>query len=923
MLSGFSTKVITILLSFVLLIAIVPTMSVGQSNYVPPHNKPGPAVDILRFRSFHVDVAPQEIIADQMDMYYFGLKVTAARDIRNTPGIKVHEAPTSTISLLLNPAPGPEGQLNPFSIKEVRQAIHFIVNRDFVVQEIYKGMAVPMLTHVSSFDSDYLTLYDMLLESSITYDPDYARGIVHNEMINAGAELVEGKWHYNGKPIRIDFIIRVEDERRDVGDLIRSEVENLGFIVQPTYQQFGPAIFAVYSTDPNLVGTGGSWHMYTEGWGKGSANRYDSGTLNQMCAPWLGNMPGWQEQGYWQYESPDLDELSQKIFSGDFENEQDRNSIYVEASKLCLDESVRLWIANIITNLPANDKIEGISSDIIAGPKSLWTQRDAHIPGKNDLTIGNVWVWTERTTWNPVGGFGDLYGSDIWRNMYDPPITRHPFTGLPIPYRANYDITTSGPSGTLQIPSDSFVWNAETSSWSNVPAGSVATSKVVFDYSNYFNSKWHHGESITMADVIYSIHQTFDLTYNDEKSSMEFAIATVSKPYLDSFKGFRIVDDNKLEVYVDFWHFAPDYIADYASITSITMPWEILYSMDTLVFDQRKAAYSDTAAQRFNVPWLSLVMDRDARLVRSVLREHSSDNNIPLNVFTVQGKQLVSTSDAQSRYNSALSWFDEYKMLVISNGPFMLKIYDPPAQYAELIAFRDETYPFKPGQFYYGSANLVEIVDINTNFIELNSDNEIIMKLIGEGNLGLRYALINEINNEILSKGIASEKSTNEFVINLDSTLTSNLRPGFYKLHLAGFSDTLSSVSARVIVLEAVSDRPVAPVVSQQINEEKPQSENPINQNNIDEKPQSEESSSLILPLIVALVIIIGGVFVMQRSQTTSKRVVRKTSSRSRSSKKSGLKSSKKTTKKTTATKKTISTKKPKKSIRKSSKKST
>ena len=262
-------------------------------------------------------------------------------------------------------------------------------------------------------------------------------------------------------------------------------------------------------------------------------------------------------------------------------------------------------------------------------------------------------------------------------------------------------------------------------------------------------------------------------------------------------------------------------------------------------------------------------------------------------------------------------------MLVISNGPFMLKIYDPPAQYAELIAFRDETYPFKPGQFYYGSANLVEIVDINTNFIELNSDNEIILKLIGEGNLGLRYALINEINNEILSNGIASEKSTNEFVINLDSTLTSNLRPGFYKLHLAGFSDALSSVSARVIVLEAVSDRPVVPVVSQQINEEKPQSENPINQNNIDEKPQSEESSSLILPLIVALVIIIGGVFVMQRSQTTSKRVVRKTSSRSRSSKKSGLKSSKKTTKKTTATKKTISTKKPKKSIRKSSKKYT
>ena len=124
--------------------------------------------------------------------------------------------------------------------------------------------------------------------------------------------------------------------------------------------------------------------------------------------------------------------------------------------------------------------------------------------------------------------------------------------------------------------------------------------------------------------------------------------------------------------------------------------------MDTLVFDQRKAAYSDTAAQRFNVPWLSLVMDGDARLVRNVVREHNSANTIPDNVFNVQGLQLVSDSDATSRYDSVLSWFDEYGMLVISNGPFMLNIYDPPAQYAELLAFRDETYPFKPGQFFFG-----------------------------------------------------------------------------------------------------------------------------------------------------------------------------------------------------------------------------
>ena len=896
--------------------AIIGTVA-SQNNYVAPHNKQGPAVDILRFRAFHVDIAPQEIIANQMDMYYFGLKVAAAREIRNQEGITVYEAPTSTISLLLNPAPGPEDQLNPFSIKAVRQAVQLIINRDFVVQEIYLGMAVPMLAHVSSFDHDYLTLYDMIHESSIRYDPDYAKQIIAEEMINAGAELVEGKWHYNGKPMRLDFIIRVEDERRDVGDLIRSEMENLGFTVQPIYQQFGPAIYTVYSNDPNLVGTGGSWHMYTEGWGKSSADRYDSSTLNQMCAPWLGTMPGWQELGFWQYENNQLDDLGQRIFSGNFQSEEERNSIYIEASKICLDESVRIWIANIITNLPAQDTVTGISSDIISGPKSLWSQRDAYIPGKTDpdtgktlLTIGNVWVWTARTTWNPVGGFGDVYSTDIWRNMYDPPITRHPFNGLPIPYRANYVVDTAGPNNALDVPPDAFIWDAESRSWITVSSSTSASSKVTFDYSKYFNSKWHHGQTIDMADAIYSIYQTFDLTYNEEKSSMEFAIATVSKPYLDTFKGFRIVDENTLEVYVDFWHFSPDYIADYASITSLTMPWEILYAMDTLVFDQRKAAYSDTAAQRFSVPWLSLVMDRDSRLVLRVIKDFDSKQIFPDNIFSIDGKQFTTMNDASNRYQASISWFDETGMLVISNGPFMLKIYDPPAQYAELIAFRDSTYPFKPGQFYFGTAELVDIIDINQNFIDLSSSNQLIVELTGAGNLGLRYILMNEITGQIISKGDAIPDNDNNFLINFDESLVSQLEPGFYKLYLAGYSDSISSLNERIIVLEAMSEARSQQQVD--IKEEQAEKELQVEIIQSDsvrelESDGSDSSNRNIIPIVVALlIIVVGGFIINQRSTQTTPTRHKKAKTRSGSTRSIKKTTSKKTTSKQNASKRKI-----------------
>ena len=76
-------------------------------------------------------------------------------------------------------------------------------------------------------------------------------------------------------------------------------------MVNPVYQEFGPAIASVYGTDPATF----DWNLYTEGWGRGSAERYDSAGVNQFCAPWLGNMPGWKEVGFWQYENATLDQI--------------------------------------------------------------------------------------------------------------------------------------------------------------------------------------------------------------------------------------------------------------------------------------------------------------------------------------------------------------------------------------------------------------------------------------------------------------------------------------------------------------------------------------------------------------------------------------------------------------------------------------
>src|SRR5690606_9452953 len=119
--------------------------------------------------------------------------------------------------------------------------------------------------------------------------------------------------------------------------------------------------------------------------------------------------------------------------------------------------------------------------------------------------------------------------------------------------------------------------------------------------------------------------------------------------------------------------------------------------------------YSDTAASRYNVTWLSLVMERDAQLVSRTLNQFRLRRTMPERVFQVGGRSLVSWSDAEARYQAALDWFDDLGHLVISNGPFYLADFDPPAQFAEVRAFRDPTYPYRAGDWLFGAPPALSI----------------------------------------------------------------------------------------------------------------------------------------------------------------------------------------------------------------------
>ena len=132
----------------------------------------------------------------------------------------------------------------------------------------------------------------------------------------------------------------------------------------------------------------------------------------------------------------------------------------------------------------------------------------------------------------------------------------------------------------------------------------------------------------------------------------------------------------------------------------------------------------------------------------------------------------------------------------------------------------------------------------------------------GVGNLGLRFTLVNLQTNEIIANSIAQKIPPNEFVIDLDSTITSSLDPGLYKLILAGFSDSISPIQERVIVLEATTE------ISEQ-NESVPESSEiePVPEQR--SETSDEFSISSYLPVIVGLLVVIIGIFVINGRKST------------------------------------------------------
>jgi peptide/nickel transport system substrate-binding protein len=837
---------LSLVLLVVILTAVIPVVSnIGSAQAT----QPGPASDQITFTRVDLSQVPNAIGNGQIDMYYYALRPLQAQQIQQSvPTATLWQAPAGLMDLILNPAPvsvvtlngtlnikqaaaalgvplaaivgfsvqgnqtivelgaNPNtSSINPFAFKAVRWAMNYLVDRATIVSQILKGFGVPMYTFLSQYDPTYTIIADIVAKYEFRYDPSYADSIITNALTAVGAQKVGGTWYYGGKPITINFIIRIEDERYDIGNMIATDLKLLGFNVNILPMRFTDAINTVYGTDPMEF----QWHIYTEGWGKGGVTKWDTSSIAQYGAPWFGYMPGWQEPSFWNYQNSTIDDLTTRIYMGNFTSQAEFTQLYRQATEMIIQESVRIWIATRLDTWVTTSQVQGITLDLGAGLRGIWNVREAFIPGRSSLTIGHLWVYTAGDAWNYWGGFQSVYYFDQLYATYDPMVWNHPFNGEPIPFRTSYIVNTAGPTGKLDVPSNAVMWDVNSKQWVPVPNGTKATSMVIFDLSKLIGTKWHNGMTITMADVAAVWAYSFDIAFDPVYSSLEPRIASNLQPTLSLIKGLVFDAQNKrLIVYIDYWFFDTNYIASMAAAAGVANPLEIHTVTWQLALDQRNQT-NLVLYQRKGYQWFSLVYPDHVALVRDTLQTYLNNQTV-FQKANAYADGFLTMDEWNARIQADLNWINTYGHAWISQGPFMLVKFDKDAQQAVYQAFRDPTYPFKKGDWYFGKpiTTLIggyTLSSVIPGKILPGSPANITVTVNGVPPLHLEY-IIKDAAGNILVADYAQQINDTAFQITLPENFTTNLDyKSTYYLILLAYSDVIAVPDMRRVELATAS----------------------------------------------------------------------------------------------------------------------
>ena len=624
---------------------------------------------------------------------------TVAKKALESPALACGKSVGLYYELTFNPV-GPvfkNGLFNPFCNARIREAMNYIIDRKYIVEEIMGGLGVPKYVPICYGFPDYERYKDTIkaLEKEYSYNFEKGKKIIFEELKKMGCEYKGGKWYYKGKPIVIKFLIRVEDVRKQIGDYIATQLEKLGFTVERMYKTSKEAAkYWIYSNPAE-----GTWHLYTGGWVTTAVERDSSENFAFFYTPIGLPIPLWQAYK----PSPEFYEVAKKLAEKRYKTIEERHELMRKALKLALKDSVRVWIADNLAVWPRRKEVECVV-DLSAG---YWTPLWAYTiryKGKKGGKIKAIMREVFVDPWNPIAGSDWIYDTEIqYATIYRGFFT-YPKTGLPFPvvvrkaeiYVEKTVVTEQNPESKywlklekvdkVEVPADAwYAWDPIRKKIVTAGEAGVkyAKAKVILNYGDILGKmRYHDGSKMTLADWILPFLIPFERATKGTKLYDEAYVPSF-KTWRKQFIAWKIIKTKPLiiEVYTNYTTLDAELIADQADYWFFPYhPWHML-AIGILAEVKGKAAFSSDKADKLKVEWLSYIGGPSLKILKSMLDEALTIKYIPFKEFM---SKYISEKDAVKRYKLLEAWYTKVHHFWVGNGPYFLERADVTAHIAVL-----------------------------------------------------------------------------------------------------------------------------------------------------------------------------------------------------------------------------------------------
>jgi peptide/nickel transport system substrate-binding protein len=635
----------------------------------------GGYADSLVFSVVPQDQAVASVSSGEIDMYVFPLDAaTDMQAARDDPNINVMEALGGFRGMLVNPVAPADGSFNPFTIREIREAMHWTYDREVLAGEIAGGFAIPMTLPYVRFEPEYLRDYGFFstLEAQYSYDRARAKAQVDaamSQVSNATFDTATNQWLVDGNQIEIIIIQRVEDFRFEIGAYVATEIQALGFTPVLDPSTFVEALTKVYFSDAKL----GQWHMYTEGWGGPGFVLFDD-----ERAPFL--FLGDFGSAIWVHYTPppSLEIACSSLRDGLYTTPGERRDLLRRCVAEGMREGIRHFLLMDIEVYAFNWRLSNTVVSRFSGLLNPFAVRTTIKEGQPGGTLYIGQPIHTGSAWNQYGGFQDVYSRIQSFQITDFGTATHPHLGGAIPFRTNFTISNVGPLDTHEVPTSAITFDAATNTFVNVSPGVTTGAYVDFDLKF---GEWHHGEMMSMDDVVAHIAMlsrmaSGDLVAQNPNNAAQIYLVR----WASSFRGFEILDSERIRIWFDTYSPDESLVASRADVFPI-YPWELNAIMTESALAS-ETAFHDTDADVQFIQEMDLAKGATLALFDDRLVVHKAANTIP--AFLTP---WVTPAEATARWaalnewrnptaggciNGPSTWTCNY---MVSQGPYYLDQY--------------------------------------------------------------------------------------------------------------------------------------------------------------------------------------------------------------------------------------------------------